>query len=175
MSGDSSKEQIVLLEVLDDSFCRELGAGALLVVGDPALVGGDDHDGVADGRRAGRGRQRLLRPQLGSLAVGRPLPATPSPTRITFSTPRTPTRVRLTSVAGRPAWTSELRGERSSKDSLIGGWRVGIEDVDAPCVSLVQISGGNPPPGGARSILGGPARAGSGWRVGVRTRRGFAG
>ena len=126
---------------------RHLGAQALLLFANPSgdvsgeLLGAQplaEHHGV-DGRvddllEARHVDARLARVevdealQLGEEVIAggsaSPLsvaawPASPPPfTLITFSMPRTPTRVRLISVLGRDAWTSML-GERTSLVSLI--------------------------------------------------------
>ena len=64
---------------------------------------------------------RGLRSTRHSSSAKKWLPDGPEPplTLITFSIPRTPTRVRLTSVAGREAWTSGTEGERTGVVSLI--------------------------------------------------------
>ena len=62
--------------------------------------------------------------------------------RITFSTPMTPTRVRLTSVRGRPAWTSGLGSVRErdgrfmpmGKFAWYGAPRVAVPTIGLPVV-----------------------------------------
>ena len=83
--------------------------------------------------------------------VERPGVAAGAVTRITFSTPRTPTRVRLTSVAGRPDWTSGVVGERTWLASLTGTrrYRAGgagprMESAGA-CVQSAHVAGGTSP------------------------------
>ena len=57
--------------------------------------------------------------ELGEEEAGR-IAAGGEATWMTFSTPRTPTRVRLTRVSGAPAWTSRSVGERGRRVSLMG-------------------------------------------------------